>query len=339
MVMINRATKEVTIKVVYYGPGLSGKTTNLEYIYHSANPKSKGKLLSVSTQVDRTLFFDFLPMELGTLRGMRLRVQLYTVPGQVFYDASRRVVLKGSDGVVFVADSQRAMMDANLESVANFKKNLLLNNLDPETIPLAMQFNKQDLPDLTPVEELKEALNWRNVPCYPSVATVGRGINETLKKVIELVVRDIHKKGASLKSFKQENGPAAPKAPQAVQVRAKEPSPTPKTEQTLPVMPKEAEPPITQDEESPFEDTFARAPIPKVVVPSVSTDTDEDSDKKEEPGGDPILHAGDLYRVLSSEVIIYREAVQETLRKVREFLTTLEDLEERIQDIETRINR
>jgi hypothetical protein len=207
MVMINRSTKEVTIKIVYYGPGLCGKTTNLEYIYQKAVPDKRGKLLTVATETDRTLFFDFLPMDLGTIRGMRLRVQLYTVPGQVFYDATRRIVLRGSDGLVFVADSQPMMMEANVESVNNLKKNLELNNLDPETIPLVFQYNKQDLNDLTPLDELESRLNWRHVPYFLSVATVGKGVNETLKKIIELVVRKLHDQDAVLKGARQQMAP------------------------------------------------------------------------------------------------------------------------------------
>lgn len=210
MVMINRSTKEVTIKIVYYGPGLCGKTTNLEYIYQKAVPDKRGKLLTVATETDRTLFFDFLPMDLGTIRGMRLRVQLYTVPGQVFYDATRRIVLRGSDGLVFVADSQPRMMEANVESVNNLKKNLELNNLDPDTIPLVFQYNKQDLNDLAPLDQLEARLNWRFVPHFLSVATVGKGVNETLKKIIELVVRKLHDQDAVLKGARQQMTPPVP---------------------------------------------------------------------------------------------------------------------------------
>lgn len=209
MVMINRATKEITLKIVYYGPGLCGKTTNLEYIYGTANPEKKGKLLSVATETDRTLFFDFLPMELGTIRGMRVRVQLYTVPGQVFYDATRRIVLRGSDGVVFVADSQSAMMDANLESLENLKHNLRLNTLDPDGIPLVLQYNKQDLPNLAPVEEMDAHLNWRGVPSFTSVATAGQGVNETLRKIIEQVIRKLQESEESLKAAKRVRRPGA----------------------------------------------------------------------------------------------------------------------------------
>jgi signal recognition particle receptor subunit beta len=225
MVMINRATKEITFKVVYYGPGLCGKTTNLEKVYESANPKNKGKLLTVATETDRTLFFDFLPMELGTIRGMKVRVQLYTVPGQVFYDATRRIVLRGSDGVVFVADSQRIMMDANVESLENLKGNLKLNNLDPETVPLVLQYNKRDLPDVAPPEELDARLNWRGVPTFLTVATVGTGVNDTLKKIIELVIRKLQ--AAEAQFTGREAEPLEAPARQAAPPPPPEPVPPP----------------------------------------------------------------------------------------------------------------
>ena len=164
MVLFNYATKEITLKVVYYGPGLCGKTTNLQHIHSRLNPKTRGKLISLSTEADRTLFFDFLPMEMGAIKGFKIRFQLYTVPGQVRYNATRKLVLKGSDGVVFVADSQNALMDQNIESLDNLKSNLLVNGLDPDEIPLVMQFNKRDLKDISTVSELNEKLNYRGAP-------------------------------------------------------------------------------------------------------------------------------------------------------------------------------
>lgn len=202
MVMINHATREITAKIVYYGPGLCGKTTNLEYIYKTATPEKKGKLLTVATETDRTLFFDFLPMELGNIKGLKLRTQLYTVPGQVFYDATRRIVLRGADGVVFVADSQKSMIDSNIESLENLKTNLKINNLDPETIPIVFQYNKRDLENLIDIGELDKELNWRNVPSFPASAIKGAGVNETLRKIIELVIINLHQKEASLKGTK-----------------------------------------------------------------------------------------------------------------------------------------
>jgi small GTP-binding protein len=203
MVMINHATREITAKIVYYGPGLCGKTTNLEYIYKTATPEKKGKLLTVATETDRTLFFDFLPMELGNIKGLKLRTQLYTVPGQVFYDATRRIVLRGADGVVFVADSQKSMIDSNIESLENLKTNLKINNLDPETIPIVFQYNKRDLENLIDIGELDKELNWRNVPSFPASAIKGAGVNETLRKIIELVIINLHQKEASLKGTKE----------------------------------------------------------------------------------------------------------------------------------------
>jgi mutual gliding-motility protein MglA len=246
MVMINRATKEITFKVVYYGPGLCGKTTNLEKVYESANPKNKGKLLTVATETDRTLFFDFLPMELGTIRGMKVRVQLYTVPGQVFYDATRRIVLRGSDGVVFVADSQRIMMDANVESLENLKGNLKLNGLDPETVPLVLQYNKQDLPDVATQEEIDARLNWRNVPTFLSVAIQGTGVNETLKKIIELVIRKLQAADAS---FSGREAPAQEEPAKPVEAPPPAPEPTPPPMPVIPPPPQPvAKPPLPEVE-------------------------------------------------------------------------------------------
>lgn len=189
--LFNYATKEITMKVVYYGPGLCGKTTNLHYIHSKLNPKTRGKLISLATERDRTLFFDFLPMELGTIRDFKIRFQLYTVPGQVRYDATRKLVLKGADGVVFVADSQRAMMNENIESLHNFKDNLKLNGLDPNSIPLVLQFNKRDLSDISLVDELNERLNYRGVPFFEAIAIKGEGVLETFKEITRILLREI----------------------------------------------------------------------------------------------------------------------------------------------------
>src|SRR5436189_5001718 len=154
MVLINKAINEVTVKLVYYGPGLCGKTTNLEKIYGNPKLENKGKMISMSTETDRTLFFDFMPMELGTIGGQKVRVQLYTVPGQAFYDATRKLVLRGADGVVFVADSQPSVKESNIESLENLKANLRLNRIDPDKIALVYQYNKRDLPAVSSVEEM-----------------------------------------------------------------------------------------------------------------------------------------------------------------------------------------
>lgn len=194
MVLFNYATKEITIKVVYYGPGLCGKTTNLQYIHSRLNPKTRGRLISLATETDRTLFFDFLPMEMGTIKGFKIRFQLYTVPGQVRYNATRKLVLKGADGIVFVADSQRTLMDQNIESLENLKENLRLNGLDPNEIPFVLQFNKRDLKDISPVSELNERLNYRGVPFFESIAIRGDGVLETFKEITKILLKKMSEK-------------------------------------------------------------------------------------------------------------------------------------------------
>lgn len=194
MVLFNYATRELTAKVVFYGPGLCGKTTNLEYIHKTLPEKSRGKMLSLATQTDRTLFFDFLPLDLGSVKGMKTRVQLYTVPGQVFYDATRKLVLKGADGVVFVADSQKEMMQSNLDSWENLKQNLSENNLDINNIPLVIQYNKRDLPNVLPVKDLNRKINILKVPYYEAIALTGMGVQETFKGIAKVVMSQLSKK-------------------------------------------------------------------------------------------------------------------------------------------------
>ena len=195
MSFINYASREINCKIVYYGPGLCGKTTNLQYIYNKTANDAKGKMISLATETERTLFFDFLPLALGEIRGFKTRFHLYTVPGQVFYDASRKLILKGVDGVVFVADSQDARFDANIESLENLKDNLEEQGFDIEKIPFVIQYNKRDLPDVTSVEELSKLLNERKVPELEACATTGEGVFETLKAVAKLVLSDLKKGG------------------------------------------------------------------------------------------------------------------------------------------------
>jgi signal recognition particle receptor subunit beta len=191
MTFINYASREINCKIVYYGPGLCGKTTNLQYIYDKTNPQAKGKLISLATETDRTLFFDFLPLELGTVRGFKTRFHLYTVPGQVFYDASRKLILKGVDGVIFVADSQNERMDANLESVDNLQVNLKSQGYDLTTIPYVLQLNKRDLPNVATVEEMRRLLTKKSEPTFEAVASKGTGVFETLKGVAKLVLSEL----------------------------------------------------------------------------------------------------------------------------------------------------
>ena len=193
MTFINYASREINCKIVYYGPGLGGKTTNLQYIYDTTNSDSKGKLISLATETDRTLFFDFLPLDLGTIRGFKTRFHLYTVPGQVFYDASRKLILKGVDGVVFVADSQEERMDANLESISNLKINLKENGFDITEVPYVLQLNKRDLPNIVPAEEMIEQLRFKDEPIFEAIAIKGVGVLETLKAVAKQVILELKK--------------------------------------------------------------------------------------------------------------------------------------------------
>jgi hypothetical protein len=194
MTFINYASKEINCKIVYYGPGLGGKTTNLQYIYNKTSPEAKGKMISLATEADRTLFFDFLPLDLGTIRGFTTRFHLYTVPGQIFYDASRKLILKGVDGVVFVADSQGERTEANVESIRNLEDNLTEHGFDLKTIPYVLQFNKRDLPNVMPVEELYRLLNFKREPTFEAVATTGVGVFDTLKSVAKQILIELRKR-------------------------------------------------------------------------------------------------------------------------------------------------
>ena len=195
MSFINYSSREINCKIVYYGPGLCGKTTNLQYVYAKTNPEAKGKMISLATETERTLFFDFLPLSLGEIRGFKTRFHLYTVPGQVFYDASRKLILKGVDGVVFVADSQIERMEANLESVENLRINLAEQGYDLGKIPYVVQYNKRDLPNIATVDELRRLINPKGVPEYQAVAPTGVGVFDTLKAVAKLVLPELKKGG------------------------------------------------------------------------------------------------------------------------------------------------
>jgi len=188
---INFAAREINCKIVYYGPGLGGKTTNLQHIFDKTSEKQKGKMISLATETDRTLFFDFLPLDLGTVRGFKTRFHLYTVPGQVFYDASRKLILRGVDGVVFVADSQEERMDANVEALDNLIENLKEHGYDFYKVPYVLQLNKRDLPNILPVESLKKELSKRNEAVFEAVAFQGNGVFETLKEVARQVLVEL----------------------------------------------------------------------------------------------------------------------------------------------------
>ena len=191
MSLINYSSREINVKIVYYGPGLCGKTTNIQYIYDKVSPDTKGKLITLATEMDRTLFFDFLPLELGTVKGFRTRFHLYTVPGQVYYDASRKLILRGVDGIVFVADSQKSRYDANIESVYNLHENLGEYNLKLDDIPYAIQYNKRDLPDIISVDDLEQELNPQHFHSFEAVAVKGVSVFDTLKAVAKSVLRNL----------------------------------------------------------------------------------------------------------------------------------------------------
>ena len=191
MSFINYMAREINCKLVYYGPGLCGKTTNLQYIYERTNPEHKGKMISLATETERTLFFDFLPLSLGEIRGFKTRFHLYTVPGQVFYDASRKLILKGVDGVIFVADSQIERMEANEESMENLRTNLAEQGYSLEKLPFVIQYNKRDLPNVAAAEELRQVLNKKSVPDFDAIARTGVGVFDTLKAVAKLVLTEL----------------------------------------------------------------------------------------------------------------------------------------------------
>lgn len=193
MTFINYASREINCKIVYYGPGLCGKTTNIQWIYEQANPEKKGKLVSLATETDRTLFFDFLPLDMGTVKGFKVRFHLYTVPGQVFYDASRKLILRGCDGIIFVADSQRARMEANIESIANLATNLKENGFDIRSIPYVLQLNKRDMPSAAPVTEMERLLRFRGEPMIEAVANQGTGVIETLKAAARQILMELQR--------------------------------------------------------------------------------------------------------------------------------------------------
>ncbi len=193
MSFINYSSREINCKIVYYGPGLCGKTTNLQFVYKRTKPESKGKMISLATETERTLFFDFLPLSLGDIRGFKTRFHLYTVPGQVFYDASRKLILKGVDGVVFVADSQIERGDANIESLENLRTNLQEQGYDLNQVPYIIQYNKRDLPNIMSVAEMRSQLNPQGKPDFEAVANIGTGVFETLKAIAKQVLIELKK--------------------------------------------------------------------------------------------------------------------------------------------------
>jgi len=191
---LNYSTKEINFKIVYYGPGLSGKTTNIKYIYQKIKQTNKGKLVSLATETERTLFFDFFPLDLGMIKGYKVKFHLYTVPGQIYYSSSRKLILKGVDGLVFVADSQRERFEANIESIQDMLENLKDYRINFEKLPYALQLNKRDLPNISPVNELIESLRQKDEPVIEAIALSGEGVVDTLKSISKLVMIDVKQK-------------------------------------------------------------------------------------------------------------------------------------------------
>jgi signal recognition particle receptor subunit beta len=209
MSLVNYSTREITCKIVYYGPGRSGKTSNLQYIHAFVPEERKGPMVSLATETDRTLFFDFLPLDLGTISGFRTRMQLYTVPGQVYYNATRKLVLRGADGVVFVADSQPEQYEENIESLRNLHENLLEENIELRDFPMVIQYNKRDLPGVMPIAELDDLLNFRGAPAFPAAAVSGDGVFDTLKAVSQLVLQSLSRRfGQEIQAPVSESAPA-----------------------------------------------------------------------------------------------------------------------------------
>jgi signal recognition particle receptor subunit beta len=229
MVLFNHATREMTAKIVYYGPGLCGKTTNLMVIFDKLDPKSKGKMLSLATKTDRTLFFDLLPVDIGKVGPFNLKIQLYTVPGQVFYNETRKLVLKGADAVVFVADSQPAMVDATRESFANLMENLEENQIDPNDTPIVIQYNKRDIPGVLPVDQLQEALGLEGYPYAEASALKGEGVMETFKLVSKITAKHLFARLKGGKSEPVKKAPVARPVPKA----APEPEPEPEPAESM----------------------------------------------------------------------------------------------------------
>jgi small GTP-binding protein len=292
MVLFNHATREMTAKIVYYGPGLCGKTTNLMVIFDKLDPKSKGKMLSLATKTDRTLFFDLLPVDIGKVGPFSLKIQLYTVPGQVFYNETRKLVLRGADAVVFVTDSQPAMVEANRESFANLLENLEENQIDPNDTPIIIQFNKRDLPGALPIEKLQEALAFEGYPYTEASALKGEGVMETFKLVSKLTAKHLF---ARLKGGKTE----APKKAVPAKIEVKQPEPElDEPESILDNEPLSAAP-------NPFEDSIAtESPFPEGAVA-------EDYEKAEEVSLEQLLAEGRSRPTFSGTVPVPLDEIEE----------------------------
>ncbi|HEY2093653.1 MAG TPA: ADP-ribosylation factor-like protein [Thermoanaerobaculia bacterium] len=294
MVLFNHATREMTAKIVYYGPGLCGKTTNLMVIFDKLDPKQKGKMLSLATKTDRTLFFDLLPVDIGKVGAFNLKIQLYTVPGQVFYNETRKLVLKGADSVVFVADSQPAMVDATRESFANLLDNLEENNLDPNDIPIVIQYNKRDIPGVLPVEALQEALGFEGYPYTEASAIKGQGVMETFKLVSKITAKHLMNR---LKGGKADAAPKKTPTAPGVEKPAAKPAPVAESPASEPTPAFASSAPVAEELPlNPFADSIV---------------TDSGYEAMEEVSLEQLLEGRERPATLSGAVPVPLEALEE----------------------------
>jgi signal recognition particle receptor subunit beta len=318
MALFNYATKEITIKIVYYGPGLSGKTTNLQYLHSIFEPAKRGKLLSLATEADRTLFFDFLPIELGKISDFSIRFQLYTVPGQVRYNATRKLVLKGADAVVFVADSQREMREQNIESLKNMHENLIANNINPDDIPVIFQFNKRDLPNILSVDELNRNLNgdMKYEHCE-AIAVDGKGVEDTFKRITKLVINGIAEK------HKVKIQTAEPEAPGGEEkVRLKEPYRHPVEPAAAPpvIEPLRHESPSI--EQTAYDLSSIREPFPSVI-------TEEHILPKE----DTVKEIREVPTIPVEKVAIIIDGIEEITQTLKELKSVVSNVQAEMNDL------
>jgi signal recognition particle receptor subunit beta len=303
MVLFNHATREMTAKIVYYGPGLCGKTTNLMVIFDKLDPKSKGKMLSLATKTDRTLFFDLLPVDIGKVGPFNLKIQLYTVPGQVFYNETRKLVLRGADAVVFVADSQPAMVDANRESFANLLDNLEENQIDPNDTPIVIQFNKRDIPGVLPVETLQESLAFEGYPYTEASALKGEGVMETFKLVSKLTAKHLY---ARLKGGKSEAPRKSGATPKIETKAAPVEAPAPEPDPMLDNEPLSTPPNPFADSVATPEEMASDSPFPEAAAP-----VEADYEAAEEVSLEQLLAEGRTRPTFSGSVPVPLDDIEE----------------------------
>jgi small GTP-binding protein len=277
MALFNYTAKEITLKVVYYGPGFSGKTTNLQFLHSILPSTSRGKLISLTTEADRTLFFDFLPVDLGKIKDFNIRFQLYTVPGQVRYNATRRLVLKGADAVVFVADSQREMVDQNMESLNNMKENLEVNNINPDDIPVVFQYNKRDIKDIKSVDELNKDMNPGNSPFFEASAIEGKGVRETFQEVTDYLIKHIAEKHKVDIEAPSDILPSDAEEPVIEHTSYKE-QPVPSQKETKPVEPSIL---LSPDPKAAVSDSTVKTKTPEIQRPPVRPEVQRPSVRPE----------------------------------------------------------